>query len=177
MIIFTSDHGEKNGDHGLIYKVTFFNSSVLVPLIIRPPNNHKINDSYIDSPIEWFDIGPTILEYVGCGFNYPQFSKSFCPLLNGKKWRIRDDAISEYKGELMMMNDDWKIVFNKEGLPYLLFDRNHDPQESENLSCKVKYHDIMKNLKLRAFERLMSSQMRGNAYKYNIHGDLDLKRY
>ena len=37
VIAFTSDHGEMNGDHGLIYKMNFYDGALRVPLIIRVP--------------------------------------------------------------------------------------------------------------------------------------------
>jgi len=37
VIAFTSDHGEMNGDHGLIYKMNFYDGALRVPLVVRVP--------------------------------------------------------------------------------------------------------------------------------------------
>jgi len=35
IIVFCSDHGEFNGDYGLVFKHAFLNGAVRVPLIVR----------------------------------------------------------------------------------------------------------------------------------------------
>ena len=34
VIVFTADHGEQNGDYGLLFKQTFLETSVRIPLMI-----------------------------------------------------------------------------------------------------------------------------------------------
>ena len=41
LILFTSDHGEMNGDHGLLYKGNFLSSAIDIPLIVRPPQGRE----------------------------------------------------------------------------------------------------------------------------------------
>ena len=38
IIVHTSDHGEMNGDYGLIYKGNFLNGAVRIPLLVRIPD-------------------------------------------------------------------------------------------------------------------------------------------
>ena len=35
IVVFASDHGEMNGDYGLIYKSNFLNGAVRVPLLVH----------------------------------------------------------------------------------------------------------------------------------------------
>ena len=63
MIIYSSDHGEMLGDHGLMAKFNFYKSSVQVPLIIVPPGGTTAQTS--DALVELVDIGPTILDAAG----------------------------------------------------------------------------------------------------------------
>ena len=37
MIVYTSDHGDMQGEHGLFWKHVFYEESVRVPLIVRWP--------------------------------------------------------------------------------------------------------------------------------------------
>jgi arylsulfatase A-like enzyme/Tfp pilus assembly protein PilF len=64
LIIVTSDHGESLGDHGeLEHGLFVYESTVWVPLIIRPPfepSNRKWDDL-----VELVDVAPTILDSVG----------------------------------------------------------------------------------------------------------------
>ena len=65
VIVFTSDHGELLGDHGLIYKgCRFFEGLVHVPLIVAWPGSLRaaqVNDALVES----IDIAPTLLELAG----------------------------------------------------------------------------------------------------------------
>ncbi|HKJ85979.1 MAG TPA: sulfatase-like hydrolase/transferase [Spirochaetia bacterium] len=71
LIIFTSDHGENLGDHGLIQKSQWFDSSTRVPLIVKPPRSAGTGGTVADDFVELVDIAPTITEY--CGVPTPPF--------------------------------------------------------------------------------------------------------
>ena len=135
IIVFTSDHGEHNGDQGLIYKETFLNGSVRVPLLVRTPETAKSDTagSVSDSPAEWFDIGPTLVELAGGEMKHRQDAKSLCGTVNDPKHEHRDFAVSEYDHEAMYMDRKWKLMVNAEGQPYALFDLVDDPMEIRNL--------------------------------------------
>ena len=61
VIAFTSDHGEMNGDCGLIYKKNFLDGAVRVPMLIRTPETARCRagqrDTTCDAPVEWIDLG------------------------------------------------------------------------------------------------------------------------
>ena len=67
VIAFTSDHGEMNGDYGLIYKSNFLNGAVRVPMLLRTSDTvgSPLAGRTCDSPVEWFDLGPTLVELAG----------------------------------------------------------------------------------------------------------------
>jgi len=67
VIVHVSDHGEMNGDYGLIYKSNFLNSAVRIPLLVRTPatRNSEVAGTVCASPVEWFDVGPTLVELAG----------------------------------------------------------------------------------------------------------------
>ena len=156
VIAFTSDHGEMNGDHGLIYKMNFYDGSLRVPLIVRVPGGEHgiVNDSLAENS----DLGPTLVELAGGALDYQQFAKSLTSALEGGNHR--EDGLSEIMGEFMLMNDDWKIAINQEGLTYLLFDRKNDPLESRNLAGLAEYQSDADALRLRILERISQSQAR-----------------
>ncbi len=162
VIVFSSDHGEMNGDYGLIYKETFLNSAVRVPLIIRTPATAASSaaGSICDSPAEWFDIGPTITELAGGVLKHQQFAKSLCPVLENPKSAHRDFAVSEIHGEIMYMDKRWKLGINRLGVPYLLFDMEKDPEEQHNLVNNPESRHIQTELRLRIQEHLVRNQVR-----------------
>ena len=157
VIAFTSDHGEMNGDHGLIYKMNFYDGALRVPLLVRTPgveNTGVLNNSLAEN----CDLGPTLVELAGGTIDYRQFARSLTGALNGSPHR--EDVLSEFLGEFMLMTDDWKIAVNREGQTYMLFDRRNDPGETRNLAGLPDYQCDADALRLRLLERVAQSQLR-----------------
>ena len=160
VIVHSSDHGEMNGDYGLIYKSNFLNGAVRVPLIVRTPETLRNHTSEItcDSPIEWIDIGPTLVEFAGGEMQHRQFGKSLCPVLNDTNTTHREYAISELSGEIMLLNQEWKIALNQDGECYLLFDVQNDPDEINNLAGLPEMKELETALRLQVLEHLFNTQ-------------------
>ena len=164
VIVHTSDHGEMNGDYGLIYKSNFLNGAVRIPLLVRTPDNTHAG-RLCDSPVEWIDIGPTLVELVGGELEHRQFGKSLCPVLTQPESEHRDFAISEIDGEIMLLNREWKAALNTDGEVYLLFDVQNDPNETNNLAGQPEVSDIETALRLQILERLVQTQLRKPMYQ------------
>ncbi|MFW6044242.1 MAG: sulfatase, partial [Planctomycetota bacterium] len=83
VIVFSSDHGEMNGDHGMVYKGHFLNGALRVPLLLRTPVTADSDSAgeICDSPTEWFDIGPTLAQLAGAELQHQQFARSLTPVL------------------------------------------------------------------------------------------------
>jgi arylsulfatase len=162
VVALVSDHGEMNGDYGLIYKSNFLNGAVRVPLIVRTPEtaSGQNGGSVHHSLVEWFDIGPTLTEFAGGKIEHKQFGQSLGPVMDDPNLIHRSAAISELSGEIMILTDEWKLAINTEGEPYLLFDVQNDPDERNNLAGLSKYKEIESSLRLRILERVMQTQVR-----------------
>jgi len=165
VIVFSSDHGEMNGDYGLVYKSTFLNGAVRVPLLVRTPAtlNGPARGSVSDGPVEWFDIGPTLVELAGGELGHRQFARSLCPVLADPAVDIRDEAVSELQGEVMIMDRDWKMAVNEKGQPYLLFDLRNDPDERRNLAGDPGMAEVEDELRMRMFRHILMNQVRMGA--------------
>lgn len=87
-IIFTSDHGEMLGDHYLMQKNRPYEGAVHIPFLMMGPG---IPDSqFIDAPVGWHDIMPTILDLAGIPIPESVDGSSLVPLLSGgtpDSWR------------------------------------------------------------------------------------------
>ncbi|MDC0311679.1 sulfatase-like hydrolase/transferase [bacterium] len=84
VIIFTSDHGETLGDHGLLYKgCRFYEGLVRVPLIFHWPGHFKEN---VQSPalVELLDMSASLLEIAGVKIPEHHQGKSLLPILLGE---------------------------------------------------------------------------------------------
>ncbi|RKU08803.1 hypothetical protein C6501_16085 [Candidatus Poribacteria bacterium] len=160
VIVHCSDHGEMNGDYGLIYKGNFLNGAVRIPLLVRTPETLKdaVPDRTCESPVEWIDIGPTLVELAGGELKHRQFGKSLCPTLDNTETTHREFAISEISGEMMLLNQKWKIALNTDGKPYLLFDVQNDPDETNNLAGLSEMGELETELRLQILEFLCQTQ-------------------
>lgn len=143
LVIFTSDHGEMLGAHGLREKNVFYEESAHISLLIRFPC--KINsNTKINGYVSLVDLFPTILDYLEMG-TYKSDGKSLRGLIEGTdkehgkyvitEWDYRGDVSPNY----MIIKDGWKMT-----IPYstsskvinAMYDLNSDPYEMNNLIGK-----------------------------------------
>lgn len=160
VIAFTSDHGEMNGDWGLIYKMNFLDGALRVPLIVRTPATAANGGRTSNALAENCDLGPTLVELAGGELEHQQFARSLCPALDDADAKHREDLISEFRGEFMLMTREWKMALNREGKTYLLFDRLADPGESHNLAGLAESKGVADDLRLATLERIAKTQLK-----------------
>ncbi len=160
-VFFTSDHGEQNGDQGLIYKESFLESSLKIPLIISLPKQRtaSIEGSHYNGPVELMDAGATIAELAGCKNNKNSFAVSLLQCFESPDSLVRSEAISEYDGEVCLVDSRWKFAVTGRGIPYLLIDRHNDHHEQRNLAHDHQYKEIVQTLSHRLLQRIISTQL------------------
>ena len=84
VLLFTSDHGESLGDHGLMFKgCRFYEGLVRVPLIFSWPGRFA-QDLCSDGLVELLDMSATLLDL--CGLPIPDYfqGRSLLPILTGQ---------------------------------------------------------------------------------------------
>jgi arylsulfatase A-like enzyme len=65
-VIFTTDHGELQGDYGLIYKGPFHTDSLMrLPLVWRPAPSAGVAPAQVHEPVGQVDLAPTFCEIAG----------------------------------------------------------------------------------------------------------------
>ncbi|MDP3062207.1 MAG: sulfatase-like hydrolase/transferase [Chloroflexota bacterium] len=144
LIIYTSDHGDQVGEHGLWWKQTFYDYSAKVPAILSWPEGlpKGTRCSRVTSQL---DLNATILDAAGAPALPTSHGRSLLPLLRdpaGTRWE--DLAFSEYctepgdpahsEGERttqqrMVRQGDWKLNYYHSMEPQL-FNLREDPYES-----------------------------------------------
>ena len=149
VILFTSDHGEMNGDYDLIHKSNFLNPAVRIPLIISKPEIKKSSSAgkISDTPVELFDAGPTLADFAGARIHHDQFARSLTDVLQNPNTEHRDFALSELKHEMMYLDRDWKLMLNRKSEPYRLFNVKDDPREMEDLLGRKEHEALVGELK------------------------------
>lgn len=156
VIVFTSDHGEHNGDAGLIYKSTLLDAAARVPLLLSVPG--AATDAVADTPCELFDVGATIADLAGAEL-HPQFARSLLPAAHDPARQVRDYATCEHQGELMLATRSHKLLLDRRGRPYALLDRRGDPDEQSDLSTDPAQAQTLNELRLQAQEFLLANQL------------------
>ena len=95
LVIFTTDHGDWLGDHGLILKGPMLYEGLLrVGLIVRGPGVPA--GAIVESPVSTLDISATFLDYAGVSAQLDQHGASLRPLLE-RAHDSRDFALSEWE--------------------------------------------------------------------------------
>ena len=82
LVIFTSDHGEMLGSHGLREKNVFFEESVRVPLLMRLPGAIPAG-TVVKEPVSHLDYFPTIMDYLNVSGTTSQ-GRSLAPAHRGQ---------------------------------------------------------------------------------------------
>lgn len=145
LIVFTSDHGEMNGDQGLIYKANFLDPVIQVPLIVRPPSGGAGQELSVIA--EWMDVGATLVDYAGSDLPGLSHARSLRPLVEGRTAAHREFAATEFLDHAALVDRRWKVEFAPDGSPALLFDRAGDPLEQNNLADDSRHAGTIAELR------------------------------
>ena len=168
IIVFTSDHGEMLGDHGLLYKgCRFYEGLVHVPLIISVPDS-GLRGSASEALVELVDIAPTLLDLVGIDIPQNMQGKSLGPLLRGEAPLDfhKPYVLSEYFDCLrfpgsvgsrasMYFDGRHKLNIYHDAGEGELFDLESDPDEFSDRWHDPDYAETKSELLLRHFNAIM----------------------
>ncbi|KAL2165382.1 hypothetical protein VTH06DRAFT_680 [Thermothelomyces fergusii] len=137
IVIFSGDHGDMLGERGLWYKMSYFESSVRVPLLISHPT--QFTPHRVKANVSTLDILPTMCDLVGTkpAPFLPLDGVSLLPHLQGVPGG-HDEVFAEYTGEgtvrplMMIRRGRWKyITCPADGSQ--LYDLEADPLELVDL--------------------------------------------
>lgn len=171
-IIYTSDHGESCGEHGLFYKQCAYDGSVAVPLIAKGPDIAK--NHVVDTPVSLVDLYPTLLDLYELEVESDRPGKSWMPFFHGKTSYDMDYVFAEYHGNFfrdswyMIVKEDYKYVYYVSQRPSL-FNLKDDPQEMFDLALESKY-----KTKLDEFENLLRTYIDPEEVDWRSKKDLGL---
>ncbi len=144
VVIYTSDHGENLGEHGLWWKNSMYDCAARVPLIISWPKRWR-GDQHRAAACGMVDLVQTIAALGGAEVPADWKGESMLPWLDDEAFPWRDLAVSEYFGSYvasgfaMIRQGDWKYVYHtradaSHGPERELFNLRTDSREMENLA-------------------------------------------
>ena len=147
-VIYTSDHGDMMGEHGLFFKSTMYEGSVGVPMILSGPGVEE--NVRNQTNVSLVDIYPTVLDCMGVPLNAYDRSlpgRSLMEYVQGVEDKERA-VYSEYMGfgcytgEFMLRRGRYKYI-HYVGESAQLFDLENDPNECRDLAQEEAYADIL----------------------------------
>lgn len=153
-VVFTSDHGDHLGDHGLSLKMSFYDSAVRVPLLVRVPG---VWEGGRDArPVGLVDLAPTLLAL--CDVPAPPDLAGRD--LVGDSWGAERPVFSEIEAAFapevaayglgtrvrMVRAGEWKYLVKTRG-PDELFHLDDDPGENHNLGADARYVGVRRRLR------------------------------
>jgi choline-sulfatase len=147
-IIYTSDHGDTMGEHGVWFKSTMYEGSAGIPFIMAGPDLPK--GKTVEQNISLVDCFPTILESVGAELTEEDRDIpgiSLFPLAKGEAVPQRTifseyHASSSLTGVFMIRDDRYKYVHYID-YPPQLFDLKEDPHELDDKASNPDYVNVM----------------------------------
>ena len=170
VIVFSSDHGEMLGDHGLLYKgCRFYEGLVRVPLLFSWPGRIR-SDLRAAALVELIDLAATLLDLAGVEAPEAMQGRSLLPILTGDADPDRHrpfvrceyfDALDESNVQgsrsfaTMYRDDRFKLcVYHSHGTGEL-YDLRADPWEFDDLWAHPDHQDLRRELLEASFNAAM----------------------
>lgn len=147
LVIFTSDHGDMMGDHGLFYKCFGFEGSMHVPLLVRYPGHVKAGTRK-DDLVTLLDLYPTVLEAAGLKPVEEVPGKSL--LSSDGHEHVFSEVLYPPYYLCHLRTKEWKYLFYQNGGVEALYHLTEDPHELVDLSRQAGYRDILSALRAQA---------------------------
>ena len=152
IVIYTSDHGEMLGEHGVWEKQKFFEASARVPLIIRWPRRFS-GGRVVQENVNLCDLFATLCDLVDIPVPEGLDSRSLVPLMEGDASGWNNETVSQFGGRNLMIKwGDVKYQYYGESMPEVLFDLARDPGETVNLIDDPHYSELVARFRRRRAE-------------------------
>ena len=155
IVIFISDHGYNLGEHDCWSKVSLWEGSVRIPLIISVPGAGKNNGNTCESITELIDLYPTLTELCGLSQEQPDIlqGKSLAGYLIDGKTKPEGSlayTISFGGKGATLRSDRWRYTRwgedSAEGNEEL-YDHSSDPEENVNLADNLRNEEILEEMR------------------------------
>jgi len=145
--VLASDHGEMAMEHQDWYKMSMYEASVRVPLVMAGPGITPARR--VANLVSLIDLCPTLMAMAGLPRRAGLDGESLLPLATGRTAGSRDWAYACFMGctlntsAYMLRKNRWKYIAYA-GLAPQLFDIQNDPQELTDL--RGDHPDVVKRL-------------------------------
>jgi len=151
IVIFISDHGYNLGEHDCWSKVSLWEGSVRIPMIISYPGYENNYGTTCETITELIDLYPTLTELCGFSKEQPEIlqGKSLADYVMKNK-TINNESIAytiSYGGKgATIRSNRWRYTRWGEDIEIKneeLYDHFNDPEEKNNLAQEQEQKEIM----------------------------------
>ncbi len=177
IFIFTSEHGDLVGTHGMMEMRTFYEEAARVPLIIRAPMYNR-EPNIIEGNFGQIDLVPTLLDLLGQELPDHLQGTSKADVIKGTADLSGNEVFMEHNGigdrnlgtpAINMLNNmQWRSIVTSDRWKLNLcstdqcelFDLNSDPFEQDNLFNNAEHKDRIRLMaaKIRMWQRETEDQ-------------------
>lgn len=154
LVLYTSDHGEMLGRHGLWNKYVFYEPSVGVPLLCRVPGlTHRA--ARCQTPVSLVQGLATLADLCGVpipsGLDGPSFASNVAdPQRSFDTSVFAAYDVGEKSAGYMVRHGNYKFCYYPNDAAEL-YDLHSDPEEMRNLAARPDFKDRVDDLKRRLF--------------------------
>ena len=152
ILMFTSDHGDMLGNHGMWAKRCFYENAAHVPLLLsgQPVGlDHHATD---DRLVGLADVMPTLLEL--CGLDVPDTCEGRSAVSGERREWLFGEVSDGPLATRMAHDGRYKLIYYPVGNAVQLFDLARDPNELHDLAADPRAADARERL-----ERALVSQL------------------
>lgn len=153
IIVFTADHGDNLGEHGLFYKGNMYEGSVRVPLMVYWPGHQLKGRKILSDNVSQVDLVPTLLEAAGIEAPDYMAGRNMLPLLKRQESWEDHSVYAEYysssrePSQLMLRKGDYKFIYDSDtesgAWETYFYNIQEDPWELHDLMEDSQYADIL----------------------------------
>jgi arylsulfatase A-like enzyme len=160
LLVFSSDHGDMLGDHGLTHKGPHFYDEVMhTPLILFWPAGLGSKRRDVRGFVENVDILPTLIELGGGIVPVTMSGRSHAELLRGETdAALREDVFAFYGPDwVMLRNERYKYIRYNSVYAEVLYDLDLPDREVVNVAERPEYRDVLHGMRERMLARTLEA--------------------
>ena len=168
VVVFTSEHGDMMGDHGMLEKRSFYEEASRVPLLMRVPWLSR-ESTRVSGSVGHIDLAPTLLDLSGHEVPSRLQGNSLRPVMEGDADLSENDVFIQWNGTSQEIVDrflgsaeinrmlalPWRSVVTPDrwklnlcaGDRCELYDLNSDPYERNNLFDDPAHQDRVRDMR------------------------------
>ncbi len=159
VILFTADHGDMLGAHGLWAKRLFYEPSANVPMIlVGAAGDARVGYLRTDDRlVGWQDVMPTLLDLAGV--DIPGSVEGLSMVGEQRRDYLYGECNENALATRMLSDGRYKLIYYPVGNRTQLFDLDEDPGESENLADSPRHAEIRQRLTGELIQRLYGGDL------------------